>query len=224
MTEPSPAVADVLRRLTIVFTEFEQALEATPIIRRLGSGRFTLVDYHAFLVGLRQQVRDGAQWMARAASSIDETHFDLRSTVLRHAVTEHRDYRLLEQDFVAAGGELAVIQSAEPNVGTEALTAWMFHEAGKPNPFGLLGAMWIIEGLGSIKASEWGGLVRKRLDLPPEAVRFLLYHGDNDAGHIQEFREMLEMVLPDEAVAARIVKTARVTARLYTLQIAEMLS
>lgn len=224
MTEPSLAVADVLRRLTIVFTEFEQALEATPIIRRLTGGRFTLADYQAFLVGLRQQVRDGAQWMARAASSIDEAHFDLRSTVLRHAVTEHRDYRLLEQDFVAAGGELAVIQSAEPNIGTEALTAWMFHEAGKPNPFGLLGAMWIIEGLGSIKASEWGNLVRKRLDLPPEAVRFLLYHGDNDAEHIAEFRQMLEMVLPDQAVAARIVKTARVTARLYTLQIAEMLS
>jgi hypothetical protein len=32
----------------------------------------------------------------------------------------------------------------------------MFHEASRPNPFGLLGAMFIIEGLGSIKAAEWG--------------------------------------------------------------------
>ena len=88
--------------------------------------------------------------------------------------------------------------------------------------FGLLGAMWIIEGLGSIKAAEWGALVRQRLDLPDHAVRFLLYHGENDAEHIKEFEQMLGMVLPDEAVAARIVKTARVTARLYALQLEEM--
>lgn len=215
-------VAETLRQLTIIFTEFEGRLEQAPLIRKLTRGRFVLADYHAFLIGLRQQVVDGALWMSRAASNIDEDHLELRSTLMRHAVTEHRDFRLLEQDLVAAGGDLAAMQSAEKNVGSEALSAWMFHEASKPNPFGLLGAMWIIEGLGSIKAAEWGRLAQQRLDLPDEALRFLLYHGENDAEHIKEFEAMLAMVLPDEAVAARIVKTARVTARLYALQIEEI--
>lgn len=216
------AVSDVLRRLTVVFTEFEGRLAQTPLIRRLTRGRFELADYHAFLIGLRQQVKEGALWMSRAASNIDEQHLELRSMLMRHAVVEHRDFRLLEADFVAAGGALATIQGAEKNIGSEALSAWMFHEASKPNPFGLLGAMWIIEGLGSIKAAEWGGLVRQRLDLPDEAVRFLLYHGENEAEHIGEFQQMLGLVLPDEAVAARIVRTAEVTARLYALQIEEI--
>jgi hypothetical protein len=223
MPSPSPAsVSDVLRRLTVVFTDFEQRLAGTPLIRRLTRGRFTLVDYHAFLIGLRQQVKDGALWMSRAASNIGEDQLELRSRLMRHAVVEHRDFRLLEADFVAAGGALADIQGAEKNVGSEALSAWMFHEASKPDPYGLLGAMWIIEGLGQIKAGEWGRLVRQRLDLPEEAVRFLLYHGENDAEHIAEFEEMLGLVLPDEAVARRIVRTAEVTARLYALQIEEM--
>lgn len=149
-------VSDVMRRLTVVFTEFEGRLEQTPLIRKLTRGRFTLDDYRTFLSGLRQQVKDGALWMSRAASNIDEEHLELRSILMRHAVTEHRDFRLLEADFVASGGELAAIQGAEKNIGSEALSAWMFHEASKPNPFGLLGAMWIIEGLGSIKAAEWG--------------------------------------------------------------------
>ncbi len=123
---------------------------------------------------------------------------------------------------MASGGDLADIQGAEKNLGSEALSAWMFHEASKPNPFGLLGAMWIIEGLGSIKAAEWGRLVQQRLSLPDEAVRFLLYHGENDAEHIGEFERMLGLVLPDAAVAERIVKTARVTGRLYALQIEEI--
>jgi 3-oxoacyl-[acyl-carrier-protein] synthase-3 len=217
-------VAETLRRLAIVFTQFEGRLEQTPLIRKLTRGRIELADYQAFLSQLRQQVKDGALWMSRAASNIDEAHLELRSLLMRHAVTEHRDFRLLDADYVAAGGKLEAIQNAEKNVGSEALSAWMFHEASKPNPFGLLGAMWIIEGLGSIKAQEWGRQVKQTLSLPDEAVRFLLYHGENDAAHIEEFKTMLAMVLPDEKVARRIVRTAEVTARLYALQIEEILA
>ena len=135
----SEAVADVLRKLTIVFAEFEGRLEQTPLIRKLTRGRFELADYQSFLVQLRQQVKDGALWMSRAASNVGEAHLELRSTLMKHAVTEHRDFRLLDADFVASGGDITVIQNGEKNVGSEALSAWMFHEAGKPNPFGLLG-------------------------------------------------------------------------------------
>lgn len=215
-------VADVLRKLTVVFADFEGRLERTPLIRKLTRGRLEMEDYRAFLIGLRQQVKDGALWMSRAASNIDEDHLELRSRLMRHAVTEHRDFRLLENDYVATGGELAAIVGAPKNIGSEALSAWMFHEASNPNPFGLLGAMWIIEGLGSIKAAEWGRLVQSRLSLPDNAVSFLLYHGANDTNHIAEFEEMLGLVLPDDKVAARIVRTAEVTARLYALQIEEI--
>lgn len=216
------AVADTLRKLAVVFAEFEQRLEATPLIRKLTRGRFEIADYQAFLINLRQQVKDGALWMSRAASNVGEDHLELRSTLMRHAVTEHRDFRLLEADFVCSGGAVEAIRNAPKNVGSEALSAWMFHEASRPDPFGLLGAMFIIEGLGSIKAAPWGRLVKARLSLPDEAVRFLLYHGENDAEHMQEFEQMLRMVLPDPAVAERIVTCARVTARLYALQIEEI--
>ncbi len=215
-------VAEVLRKLGIAWADFEARLEATPLIRKLTRGRFELADYQAFLINLRQQVKDGALWMSRAASNIDEDHLELRSCLMRHAVTEHRDFRMLEADYVASGGDLAVIQAAEKNIGSEALSAWMFHEASRPNPFGLLGAMFIIEGLGSIKAAAWGRLVHERLGLDKSALSFLLYHGENDAGHMQEFEAMLRLVLPDAAAAARIVTCARVTGRLYALQIEEI--
>lgn len=221
---PDAAVSDVLRKLAVVWTGFEARLEATPLIRKLTRGRFELADYHAFLIQLRQQVQDGALWMSRAASNIDVAHLELRSTLMRHAVAEHRDYRLLEEDFVASGGAREAIVTGEKNIGSEALSAWMFHQASRPNPFGLLGAMFIIEGLGSIKAAEWGQRVCQRLNLPPKAARFLLYHGENDAAHMEEFAAMLRMVLPDPATAASIVRHAEVTARLYALQIEEILA
>ena len=105
-------VADTLRKLAVVFADFEQRLEATPLIRKLTRGRFELADYQLFLINLRQQVKDGALWMSRAASNVGESHLELRSTLMRHAVTEHRDFRLLEADFVCSGGEVEVIRSA----------------------------------------------------------------------------------------------------------------
>ncbi len=216
------STAEVLRKLAVIWAEFEAKLEATPLIRKLTRGRFELTDYQTFLVNLRQQVKDGSLWMSRAASSIGEEHLELRSTLMKHAVTEHRDFRLLESDYVASGGALPAIQNAKKNIGSEALSGWMFNEASQRNPFGLLGAMFIIEGLGSIKAQEWGKLAQSRLDLPKDAFKFLLYHGENDAEHMREFEEMLGLVLPDDATAERIVTCARVVARLYVMQIEEI--
>jgi Iron-containing redox enzyme len=221
-SEQDIAVADLLRKLAIAWADFEARLEATPLIRKLTRGRFERADYLTFLLNLRQQVKDGALWMSRAASNITDDHLEMRSRLMQHAVTEHRDFRLIDADYVASGGDLATIQGAEKNVGSEALSAWMFHEASRPNPFGLLGGMFIIEGLGSIKAAAWGRLVQKRLGIADDAVNFLLYHSENDADHIREFEAMLRLVLPDPAIAARIVTCARVTGRLYAMQIEEI--
>jgi hypothetical protein len=46
--EQDDAVAEVLRKLAVVWTGFEGRLEATPLIRKLTRGRFELADYHAF--------------------------------------------------------------------------------------------------------------------------------------------------------------------------------
>jgi 3-oxoacyl-[acyl-carrier-protein] synthase-3 len=216
------ASAEVLRRLAVVWIGFEARLQATPLIRKLTRGRFELGHYHAFLVQLRQQVKDGALWMSRAASNVDEAHLELRSSLMRHAVAEHRDFRLLEADYTACGGDLETIRGGAKNLGSEALSAFMFQEASQPNPFGLLGAMFVIEGLGRIKAGEWGARVRQRLGLSAEAVRFLSYHGENDEDHMQVFAAMLDEVADDPAVAARIVRVAEVVARLYALQIEEI--
>ena len=215
-------VERVLRRLAVAWSDFEARLEQTPLIRKLNRGQLSVEDYRGFLRNLRQQVVDGACWISRAASNISEDYFELRSTLTKHAATEHRDYKMLERDFVTAGGEAAEIRSACKNIGSEALSAWMFHEASKPNPFGLIGAMWIIEGLGATKALEWGKRVCEQTGLPRKAASFLLYHGEHDADHMEEFQDMLRLCPLDEALGDRIVRVAEVTGRLYVLQIEEI--
>src|SRR5690606_15017181 len=95
------------------------------------------------------------RWITRCASSFDRHYADVRSIVIGHAKEEHKDYEILEQDFVAAGGELRTIQDAPRNIGSEALHGFLMYRATQPNPVDLIGAMWIIEGLGQKMASEW---------------------------------------------------------------------
>jgi Iron-containing redox enzyme len=216
------AVQSLLRDLTLVWLDFERRLSQVPIIRRLETENFTIDDYKTLLRNLRPQVIEGARWITRAASSFSAEHADLRSKVIEHAFDEHRDYEMLQRDYVSAGGDRVEIMSAERNIGTEALAAFLMNQASQPNPVDLLGAMFIIEGLGEKMASRWANQIQASAGLKESATTFLSYHGKNDDSHIAKMHAILT---EDELVAVshkRIVKTARVVARLYALQLEEI--
>jgi 3-oxoacyl-[acyl-carrier-protein] synthase-3 len=216
------AAQSLLRDLALVWLDFERRLSQVPIIRRLETENFTVDDYKTLLRNLRPQVIEGARWITRAASSFSAEHADLRSKVIGHAFDEHRDYEMLQRDFVAAGGALDEIMSAERNIGTEALAAFLMNQASQPNPVDLLGAMFIIEGLGEKMASRWAKQIQSSAELKESATTFLSYHGKNDDSHIAKMHAILT---EDKLVAVshkRIVKTARVVARLYALQLEEI--
>jgi 3-oxoacyl-[acyl-carrier-protein] synthase-3 len=217
-TEPSSAY--LLRNLALVWLEFERKLQSVPLIRKLNRGEFTLEDYKALLRNLRPQVVDGARWIARAASNM--TDFQLRSTFIGHAKDEHRDFQMLERNYVAVGGQLEEITQAEKNVGSEALSAFIFHQASRENPVDLIGSMFIIEGLGNKLAGKWATQIKAQLGLQDEQVSFLGYHAVNDESHLGKLEALVNAEWMTEAIAQRILKTARVTARLYLLQLEEV--
>src|SRR5215470_14660820 len=175
-----------LRRLMREWFNFERLLGGVPIIRRLDLGTFTRADYQRLLLNLGPQVVEGSRWISRCASSFDRDHADIRSVILRHAHDEHRDYEVLEKDFVATGGDLGTIRAQPKNPGSEALHAFLMFKASEPNPGGLLGAMWIIEGLGEKMASNWAERIKSLTGCDDGSTRFLRYHGNNDDAHMDK--------------------------------------
>ena len=217
-----PVVARALGELAQVWAEFDRALARVPVVRRIEDGTATLDDYRALLVNLRQQVIDGGRWISLAAANFSAGMFWLRSAAIRHAADEHRDFQLLEQDYAAVGGDPRVMAITPPNVGSAALSAFVFHRAGLPDPVDLLGAMFVIEGLGLRKAGGWADRLRDRLGLRNDQLSFLRYHATGDDEHFEILRAALRSGLLDDAALTRIVKTARVVARLYALQLEEL--
>jgi 3-oxoacyl-[acyl-carrier-protein] synthase-3 len=180
--------------------------------------------YKSLLLNLRQQVIDGSQWIARAASNVSMEYFPVRSSFIRHSSDEHRDYQILEKNYINCGGKEEDIYAGEKNIGSEALSAFMFHRASQPNPFDLLGAMFIIEGLGNRVSGKWGRAIREQLNLKDDQVSFFLYHESSDSNdnHFERFEKAIQSELLTEAMARKIVKTAKVVARLYRMQLEEI--
>ncbi|OQP54387.1 StlD/DarB family beta-ketosynthase [Niastella populi] len=223
-TAGQPVQEWLVRQLTSVWVDFESELRQVPIVKKIYNGSLTLEDYKLLLVNLRQQVIDGSQWIARAASNITIEYFDIRSAFITHSRDEHRDYQILEKNYLACGGTYEELQRGEKNIGSEALSAFMFHKASQPNPFDLLGGMFIIEGLGNRLAGKWGRAIQEQLRLHDDQVSFFIYHETSDANdnHFERFEKAIQSDLLQEAIAARIVKTAKITARLYKMQLHEL--
>ena len=212
----------LIRNLTQIWIDFENSLLKVPVIAKIQDGTLSLSDYKLLLTDLRQQVIDGSQWISRAASNIDIELFELRSAFIKHTAAEHKDYQMLERNYVALGEDLEVIQNGEKNIGTVSLTSFMFQQASKPNPIDLLGSMFIIEGIGKRLAGYWGEMIKDQLNLKDEQVSFFTYHGVADENHFHNLEEALNHPEMNMAVAEKIAKTAKITAKLYTMQLNEL--
>ena len=209
-------------RLADVWIELDERLANVPVLSRLEEGTVTIDDYKRLLFNLRQQVVDGSLWISRAASNFDVDHFELRAAAIRHAEEEHRDYHMLERDYVAVGGSLDELRAGRKNLGSEALSGYMFHYADRPNPTGLLGAMFIIEGLGAQRAAGWAARFQEVLGLADNQVHFMVYHQEADGEHTGNMNAILTSGIIDDVDADEIVRCAQVVARLYALQLEEL--
>ncbi|MEL6917619.1 MAG: 3-oxoacyl-[acyl-carrier-protein] synthase III C-terminal domain-containing protein, partial [Bacteroidota bacterium] len=223
-TQGKPIQEWLVRGLTSVWVDFENDLRSVPIIKKIYKGTITLEEYKLLLLNLRQQVVDGSQWIARAASNVSMEYFDVRSSFISHSRDEHRDYQMLEKNYINCGGAKQDLYTGEKNIGSEALSAFMFHTASRPNPFDLLGAMFIIEGLGNRIAGKWGRAVQQLLHLNDDQVSFFTYHeiSDSNENHFERFENAINSEALTQDLAKKILKTAKVVAKLYRMQLAEI--
>jgi 3-oxoacyl-[acyl-carrier-protein] synthase-3 len=217
-----PLAQSLVRKLARVWFDFDARLQRVPIVERLNNGQFTLDDYKALLFNMRQQVIDGSRWISRAASNMTGEYFSIRSAFISHSQEEHRDYEMLERNYVSVGGAIEEIRGGRKNIGSEALSAYILQKASVENPFALIGAMFIIEGLGQRVARKWGEKIVSQLNLTNEQVSFFLYHSESDVHHFSRLDLALSLGILNEQVVEEIVKCAKVVARLYVLQLEEI--
>jgi 3-oxoacyl-[acyl-carrier-protein] synthase-3 len=213
----------LLTSLAQVWHDYRSQVWRSPVINKLVSNAFTQADYCNWTSQWVPQVREGSKWMREAVASLTDDYSDLAALIETHAGDEQNDFMILYQDYRAAGGE-AALDDLKRNPGGNALNSYLHSLAATKNPVGLLGAIYIIEGTGQRIIPALLPLLRKQLDLPASAFRFLEYHGANDEHHLARWLQAVELVLAKDANAVKtIAATAKRTAQLYLMQFEHIL-
>jgi 3-oxoacyl-[acyl-carrier-protein] synthase-3 len=215
------ALGGLLTELASIWHDYRSRVWRTPLVRQIRDRRFALPDYLNWMENWIPQVREGSKWMREGAASLGRPYEALAALIGVHAREEQDDFMILFNDYRKAGGSVAGIDALRRNPGGEALNAYLHGLAATTNPIGLLGAIYIIEGTGQRIVPALLPLIKGGLKLPPEALRFLEYHGHNDENHLNRWLAAVEMAmaLDEEGGAARrIIDTARHTAALYLMQ------
>jgi 3-oxoacyl-[acyl-carrier-protein] synthase-3 len=216
-----PLTRRLLTELAQVWHSYRSRAWRSPIVARITAGRVTDQDMLRWMEDWIPQVQQGSIWMRKGVAHLDDRFASLRDLVTVHAGEEQYDFRILFDDYRRAGGSVTSIDQLQRNAGGEALNAYLHARAEQPNPVGLLGAIYIIEGTGQRIVPSLLPAIRQQLGLPLEAVRFLHYHGENDVRHLARWLECAAIALGVDGAAAvdDIVSTARNTAELYLMQL-----
>ncbi|MDF8365193.1 iron-containing redox enzyme family protein [Achromobacter anxifer] len=214
-------LGQLLTELAAIWHDYRSRVWRTPVVRRLRNRQFQTADYLNWMENWIPQVREGSKWMREGAASLTEQYAPLAALIDTHAGEEQNDFQILFQDYRTAGGTVADIDALRRNPGGEALNAYLHGLAATRDPVGLLGAIYIIEGTGQRIVPALLPLLKASLKLPPDAFRFLEYHGHNDEHHLARWLTAVELALDcdeDGRAEQRIVDTARRTAALYLMQ------
>ncbi|WP_454909305.1 iron-containing redox enzyme family protein [Variovorax gossypii] len=211
----------LLTELAAIWHDYRSRVWRTPLVRQIRERRFAVPDYLNWMEQWVPQVREGSLWMREGAASLSEPYQVLASLIGVHAGEEQNDFNILFSDYRKAGGTVESIDELRRNPGGEALNAYLHGLAATRDPIGLLGAIYIIEGTGQRIVPALLPLLKACLKLPPDAFRFLEYHGHNDEHHLSRWLTAVEMVMAVEGqarAARQITDTARHTAALYLMQ------
>lgn len=211
-------IAEMLRELMGVWHDYRSQVFRTDLVSSIMQGSVNMADYMAWMECWIPQVREGSLWMRRAVSSMSPQFRELASLVQTHAGEEQLDWQVLYRDYCNAGGTLPSERLGR-NPGGEALNAFMHAYASRPNPIGLLGGIYIIEGTGQRIVPTLLPRLKESLGVSSSVLKFIEYHGENDQAHMMRWLNAVKMVAETDPTAiSEIVKVAETVATLYLQQ------
>lgn len=214
----SGQVAEVLQGLMQVWHDYRSAVFRTDMVNALMQNNFNINHYLSWMESWIPQVREGSLWMRRAISSMSPAYQALAEIIHTHAGEEQLDWQILYQDYRQAGGTLPA-SALSRNPGGEALNAFMHAYASQPDPIGLLGGIYIIEGTGQRIIPTLLPRIKDGLAHSPSTLKFIEYHGENDQAHMLRWLNAVKMVIALEPNSAHeIVKVADTVSKLYLQQ------
>ena len=176
-----PHAAQLIQELASVWHDYRRAPGARALIRKITDWRSSRsADYVRWMACWIPQVRDGSHWMRRRPSNLERRSARSQSLVRKHAGEERNDYEILFDDYRLAGGTAGTIDELRRNPGGEALNAFMHALASQPIRWPARRHLHHRRHRPAHHSGAVAAAASSSSSCPPQAFRFLSYHGEND--------------------------------------------
>ena len=171
--------------------------------------------YERFLVESYYHVRAGSKVYALAGSRISEGDESIREWLLQHAIDEYGHHHWVIDDLRTLHFDVSKVPTSRPSVPTDALIAWMYYVAGVDNPVAILADSYVIEGLSQLFAAQLANSMKCLLNVPDNALTYLVRHGIADQAHMGDLRELINANVKRERDYEDMLQCAKVEFALY---------
>ena len=198
-------------------TVADAAVAAFPenrLCRRLEAGEMSVGDYHALLRMLFHQTFEGPSTFALAAAHCAPRHHRARDYLLAHAEEEKSHWQWVINDLRATGDLGPDPRTQFPAPACAAYVAFNVYTALR-QPLARLGIAAVLEGIGAVHGTNYGGKLVRGLRLERAQASFFLSHGALDVGHVADVLAIIEASEPSQAEWEWLCHAARMSGLLY---------
>ena len=189
-------------------------LTGVRIIREALQGRIRLPQYVAFLTQAYHHVKHTVPLLMACGSRLPERLAWLRVAISRYIAEETGHEQWILSDLAVCGADAERVRRGVPNLETELMVAYAYHQVDRGNPVGFLGMVHVLEGTSQAIATSAAGAIQGALGLPDTAFSYLASHGSLDQEHVKFFEDVVNR-LDDPLDQAAVVHCARAIYRLY---------
>jgi hypothetical protein len=186
-----------------------------PAIECVLAGKPDLALYRRYLTNVYHYACHSAEVIALAGSRCTRTHPEASRYLLHHAEEEMGHELWALDDLKVLGADETAVRASRPVPACAAMIAFEYYIAGRVNPVGLFGWLYVLEAMGDDLGKRVASALQTALDGGGRGVRFVAGHGVADHDHTADLTRVISQHINAPQDIADVNHVADVSADLY---------
>jgi pyrroloquinoline quinone (PQQ) biosynthesis protein C len=192
-----------------------EQLTGVEAIKGVLAGRADLALYGRYLANVFHYASHSAEVIALAGGRCTRTHPAASRYLLHHAEEEMGHELWALEDLAALGVDAAVVRAGRPVPACAAMIAFEYYIAGRANPVGLFGWLYVLEAMGDDLGKRVAAGLQRAFDGSTRGIKFVAGHGVADHDHTAELTDVISRHITVSQDIADVNHVADVSADLY---------
>lgn len=200
-------------RLDNALLESIELIKESKFYKDIMNGENVKKYYIEYLKDAYHYVTNSSSFTPLAARRMDSKYLKVRKWILEHSAEEMGHELMALKDLEKFGINRDQVINSRPSIGVTAWVSFFHYKVAIANPFCAFGVLYFLEGMATDLAPKLVSKIIPALnDTEKKAMTFFREHGDLDADHLSEQKDLLTSTklspLEEDEIIATIKEAA----------------